>query len=418
MSGTTFSQTLRPFSRGRALTVATTTVAALKRTCQSLFLCCAFLLYLCHPALQAQNRLTGFQGGDINHVFYEGQNNNVYELYYNGRWWGNNPSAGRCLTSFGAPCPLASPKSALTGFYDGSIQHVFYVGTDDHIYELFFANGGWNSRDLMFLTGAASAFYGSALTSFFDRFSIGHIFYVDQNQHVHELYYYNGAWHDGFPDLTVTTSAPLPLPSTALTSFFDVYMVAHVFYLSSDGHVHELYNDGTWHNSNPDLTNTTGAAAALLGGGLTSYFDGFGVEHVFYIGAPNGLVLELYHDGGGWHSNYSLYSLYYPATTQSALTGFFDPNSVQHVFYQSRDGHIRESYNTGNNEWWGSDLIQDAGAPSATSGTSLASYFDTFYSVPHVFYISTSGHVVELYYSGRWWSNDLTSDTKGPPAMP
>jgi len=49
--------------------------------------------------------------------------------------------------------------SPLTGFYDGSNMHVFYIGTDGHVHEEYSGDSGntWGSNDLMALSGATPA---------------------------------------------------------------------------------------------------------------------------------------------------------------------------------------------------------------------------------------------------------------------
>jgi len=93
-------------------------------------------------------------------------------------------------------------------------NHVFYISTpDQHVRELYYANGSWWGNDL---TAATNGPQGLALTSFFDG-SIAHVFYVSYpDDHVRELYY-SGKWWGN--DLTADTNGPAT-SEYSLTSFF------------------------------------------------------------------------------------------------------------------------------------------------------------------------------------------------------
>jgi hypothetical protein len=102
-------------------------------------------------------------------------------------------------------------NTALTSFFDGSVEHVFYVSQpDNHVRELYYAKafffGQWLGNDLTADTNGPQA-NNTALTSFFDG-SVEHVFYISQpDNHVRELYYANGKWWGN--DLTADTNGPL-----------------------------------------------------------------------------------------------------------------------------------------------------------------------------------------------------------------
>jgi hypothetical protein len=74
-----------------------------------------------------------------NHVFYLSTDLHVRELYYNGKWWGNDLTAD-------TNGPAANPE--LTSFFDGSVEHVFYVSDGDHHVREPYYNGKWWGNDL------------------------------------------------------------------------------------------------------------------------------------------------------------------------------------------------------------------------------------------------------------------------------
>jgi hypothetical protein len=333
-------------------------------------------------------------------VFYVSQDGHVRELYYDGAWHGNDLTAN-------TNGPLAG-GSQLTSFFDGAIEHVFYISSgDNHVRELY-NYGGWQGNDLTANTNGPAARAIAGLTSFFDGV-IEHVFYISSGEsHVRELYNYGG-WQGN--DLTADTNGPLAA-SNGLTSFFDGH-IEHVFYRRlTDSHVGELYFNGTWQGN--DLTAATNGPqtdCSSLAYCLASFFDGFN-EHVFYL-SPNGggHVRELY-DNGTWQGNDLTAATSGPAAYESALTGFFD-GSIEHVFYISLlDGHVRQLYNVGSGAWYSNDLTAATNGPT-TNSSPLTSFFDGH--IWHVFYISYSD-VRELYYDGSWHGNDLTTSTNGPGA--
>ena len=411
---------------------ATATLAAGERGHKG-FLLCALLLCLALPALQAQNTFTGFAGGSINHVFYLGNDNHIYEVYYsNGKWWPSD------LTRH-TGAPLAAEQSPLTSWFDNaSVEHVFYLSSDGNIHELFDDSWGWHFNNLTSnpaIYGGPAPTASGSLTSFVDGQGRGSLFYdvpILGASEVRQMTYSSQGYVEIPPGwATFDSSLNYIILSTfgftvwgefnsALTSYIDGSGLYHVSFLTPNGHVQQLYTNAnsTWWVTTPDLTAQTGAPAAALNSSLTSFYDSYGIEHVFFQ-TPNGHIWELYrHWGQGWNtSDLTAGTGSLPAV--GALTSFFDRSTGEHVFYQSADGHIRELHNNG--AWYPSDLTTAAGAPSwgpgTAAATSLTSYIDNFY-IMHVFYRSWSGHVIELYYNGHWWSNDLTQNAGAPLAQP
>ena len=167
----------------------------------------------------------------MNHVSYcSSPDNHVCELYYeNGRWLGNDLTAAT-----NTPPPYTG---AMTSFFDGSIEHVFYISAFDyHVRELYF-DGRWLSTDLTQVTNGPVAWNFAALTGFFAN-GIEHVFYLSDDGHVRELYYDNGRWLGN--DLIAAAALWPPLPYinedyrssySWLTSFF-ANGVEHVFYIN------------------------------------------------------------------------------------------------------------------------------------------------------------------------------------------
>lgn len=76
-------------------------------------------------------------------AFYAGMDLNVYN-------WSNGILMSRA-TLVGASQVMMNPGPAgITGFWDGTYQHVFYIGGDSHVHEFYgIASSGWQTNDLM-----------------------------------------------------------------------------------------------------------------------------------------------------------------------------------------------------------------------------------------------------------------------------
>ncbi len=139
---------------------------------------------------------------------------------------------------------------------DGS-SHLYYIGTDQHVYQLFFGGQGWANQDLTAVSGASVlAASGSALTSFFvenDRTS--HIFYLDVNQHVQQVFFDGAQWIG--QDVTALTNGVSAASGTGLTSYFtDADGTTHVYYIGQNQHVYQLfYNSLQWISQDLVLSN-------------------------------------------------------------------------------------------------------------------------------------------------------------------
>ncbi len=101
--------------------------------------------------------------------------------------------------------PNAAAGSALVGFaWPGdNTEHVFYLGADNHLHELWSkqGTGAWNHDDVtVSAAGAPNAAAGGALTGFvWPGDNTEHVFYLGADNHVHELWLKQGtgAWnHD------------------------------------------------------------------------------------------------------------------------------------------------------------------------------------------------------------------------------
>ncbi len=296
--------------------------------------------------------LAGFRlGTNSKHVFFIGTDNHVYELYFTaGTGWVFND-----LTSL-ARAVRPAATSALDGHrLSDDSKHVFFIGTDSHVHELVIAPGGrWADNDLTALATAVPPTPASALTSYrLISTNSQHVFFIGTDNHVHELFIDGGSWADN--DLTALATAVPPTPASALTGYPLSDDSQHVFFIGTDNHVHELFIDGgSWADN--DLTALATAVPPTPASALTGYPLSDDSQHVFFIGTDNH-VHELSINGGSWADN-DLTALAgaVPPTPGSALTGYPLSTNSKHVFFIGTDNHVHELFLAPGGSWLDNDL--------------------------------------------------------------
>jgi len=264
-------------------------------------------------------------------VFYEGTNSNIYEFYYEGSD-ANNVYTFDDPTSLAGGAPVAASGSALTSFDDAGVMHVFYLGTNNNVYELYWISGTtWHSDDPTSLGGAPVATSGSALTSFIDSSGYMHVLYFS-GQNVHELYWDGGStWHTD--DSTTVAGAPVNASGSALTGFDNTSgsgdTGGHVMYLGTNENVYALSSvtAEVWHYF--DATSSSGGASAASGSKLKSFKDTVtGGVRLYFLGT-NSHVYELYWPSEGSASETDLTAASgsgVTAATGSSLSGVMQAN--------------------------------------------------------------------------------------------
>ncbi len=230
-------------------------------------------------------------------VEYIGTDNHVHQLWYNGLWHTTD------LTVASGAAANADSRSGINTLMNAiaNAMEVHYIGTDHHIYSLFFPLGGggaWHEVDHTTLEGAPLANTGSPLTSAADTIaSTEDLEYVGTDQHIHQLWY-NGLWHNN--DLTVASGAANLASNGGLHTLVNsIANTMEVHYVGTDQHVYALWYNGAWHSA--DLTATTGAPPAIAASSLTSSVDTVGnTVDVEYVGADQH-IHQLWYNGL-WHT--------------------------------------------------------------------------------------------------------------------
>ena len=353
------------------------------------------------PLLAARgSRIDGYATTFNNqqHVNFIGTDNHVHELFYDNVWHHND------LTLLAA-APAVAPGTHIDGYQTefNNQQHVNFIGSDNHVHELYYV-GAWKHNDLTALAGAPAAAPGSAIDGYETVFNQQqHINYLDANGHVHELVYM-GSWKHN--DLTAITGAPAAASGSALDGYETTFnQQQHINYTDANGHVHELVYDNAWHHN--DLTALAGAPPAARGAAMDSYETTFNnQQHVNYLGTDNH-IHELAYIGSWKHNDLTALAGAPAAVPGSAIDGYSTTfNNQQHVNYLDGAGHVHELYYI--SSWKHNDLTQLTNAPAAAPGSSIDGYQTAFNNQQHINFVGADNHIHELFYDNQWHHNDLT----------
>jgi hypothetical protein len=241
--------------------------------------------------------LTSYTSTGAGHsVYYLGADQHIHELNFNGTSWHDGD-----LTIASGAGILPATTTALTAFIasSGGIS-VYYVGTNQHLYELNFNLTRWNNGDLTAAGAGPLALLGTGLSSFMASSGGISVYYVSTNQHLHEMNFNRSVWHDG--DLTAASgTGTIALSSTAVTSFQASSGGISVYYKGTDLHVHEMnFNLTAWHDG--DVTAVTGGTLASNSGGMSSFIAAAtGGISVFYLSGA-GHFDDLNFNGSVWNN--------------------------------------------------------------------------------------------------------------------
>ncbi len=258
-----------------------------------------------YPSYASVSTLTGIvDSSNEMHLYYASANRGVTEVYFvNGRWWQGFPSGNANATG----------GTGMTSLWDGSLEHIYYTGTDGTLWEDYLPGcSGWCNHAL---TGSAStspsgflsatypgvqAVWGAqpsggmrlmarypsgwvgstlsssqtpALSTSSPSISIqGNPFYIGSDQNIYQpdqnttpIQQTSGGPQSELTAVSASTGWTGPLGP--LTGGKDATGNWHLFYIGTDGHVHEYYGNGSATWSTNDLTHTctlyTGNACSL-----------------------------------------------------------------------------------------------------------------------------------------------------------
>jgi hypothetical protein len=235
--------------------------------------------------------LTSFSDAAGEHVFYRDPNTlHLNQLRFAGGVW-SYQDLGVSASGWGP---------STSGYSNGGVERLFYTTSDRHVHMQRSQDGGlsWSDGDLTKGTGGTLAWYSlTAITSFHDS-SGEHVFYVGDNGDLYQLY---GYWY--------TREVCVPTPyfhcylgsflgwvnqdlgirpdyQYQLTSFSDA-MGEHVFYIAYDGvyvwNIHEHFNPS---GGSGWVDNNWGVAKDpfFVQGLMISFSNNILGEQLFYVG--------------------------------------------------------------------------------------------------------------------------------------
>ena len=350
-------------------------------------------------------------GGD--HAYYIATSQHVFQLYWSGQSWVNQD-----LTVASGAATLPAPGSALTSVLVGNSDHVYYVDTNQHVNQLFFNSLNWVWQDLTAAAGATNVSAQKVSLTGFSLNGADHIIYLAGNQHVNHAWWNGSSWSNEDLNALAQPSAVAD-PGTALSSYTDNNGMVHVYYLDVNEHVCQLWWSGqAWVNQ--DWTAASGTSAvATPGSALSSYSAFNGLEFVYYFDS-NHHVNQLWWTGQGWNNQdwTALSNARTVAAAGSSLSSMPGPNNgTQFVHYLDTNRHINELSWTGQT-WTNQDLTALSGTSTlAAAATNLTNLVVT--GGNHIYYIDTQGHINQIYWTGQAWvDQDLTIMGGGPVSAP
>ncbi len=349
-------------------------------------------------------------------VNFIGADNHIYEVFFKDFWKLNDLTAFAVSTG----APDADPDSALSSYTttNDQKQHVNYVSKDGYVHELVF-DGTWTHQNLTVDSlEKSTAQSGSKLVGYQSTINNQqHVIFMDENNHIHELVYDSSVWTDN--DL-MNSGFPIPDRKTPLAAYYTAWNEQqHIIYATLDGDVHELVYASGWKHHDLMIDISPAPEAANRG----TFLDAFGTDfnqqqHINYIGA-DGHIHELFHDGSWQAKDLSkeagaLTPFLLPILT-STLAGYStEYDDRQHVHYISSDGHVHELLFDGS--WQHLDLTKLSKCPvNANTASVLNGYATNFNSQQHVNFLGTDAHLWEIAFAGgNWISTDLTAFALAP----
>ncbi|MFD4432287.1 LGFP repeat-containing protein [Nocardia sp. NPDC058497] len=266
------------------------------------------------------------------------------------QWHHNVPSIGDIEIA-----PGTSPTSWFTP--TDVVQHIAYVGTDQHVHEAFYRYGGDNFWHHNVPSAAdIQVAPGTSPTSWYTPSDdVQHIAYVGTDQQVHEAFYRlsggDGQWHHNVPSIDETAVASGTSPSSWYTPNDNVQ---HIAYVGTDKQVHEAFyrlpdftpelkaaerigrKAANWAEGPPGDRTPLSATREAPGGGYVRKYPAGDIYYEEDSGAKwvCGDILQKYVQAGGSAA------LGFPLNDESSADGGGRFNAFQRgsIYFSSRTG--------------------------------------------------------------------------------
>jgi hypothetical protein len=360
------------------------------------------------------------------HINYIGTDGHVHERFHyatsnpTGNWIHNDLTV---LSGNGIAPVAGSALDAYAGPDFG--QHVNFIGTDGHVHELFIIPGEqWINNDLNQLSKGLLPLSDTPLDGYVDGDGGQHVNFIGTDNHVHELYIVPGGDWVNNDLIHLSGDGVGPRPNSPLDGYMDDEGGQHVNFIGTDGHVHELYTHPHAQWINNDLIQLSGnGIAPSRDSSLCGYLGPDGGQHVNFIGS-DGHVRELYiHPHAQWINNdlIQLSGNGVAPAPNSPLCGYWGSSDTQHVNFIGIDGHAHELYIRPHGQWVNNDLTQLSGNSMIPAPNSALHSYSQPEGTQHVDYIGAyDTHLHELVHSDNQWFNqdfnhlELADELKSP----
>jgi RHS repeat-associated protein len=358
-------------------------------------------LYLA-AAGTAMSSLTMADGSS--HTFYFDTNQHLCHLFWNSAGgWQNQDLTDQ--TESGS----ALIGSSLSAVLFGSAIHVFYQGTNQHIYDMEWTGTAWQNLDLTTL-GGATAISGTKLSAVVFGVNSPTLFYEGTNQHFYIVYWAASASVWANADMSsITGQTTLMATNSSVSSGF-YGSGFYGFYLGTNQHLITIYWSGSaW--ATADVTTLSGGALATVGSALTTLSIGAGSTPMmtFYEG-PSQHVYSIYWTTSSVWQTLDFTSFSGATNVAAAATAFTNSSPSIHAFYFGSNQHL-DDINWNGSAWVNSDLTSLSGATvTGATGSALSSHGTSAGNTYHVFTTGVDQHIYDTYYTpspAGWHNADL-----------
>lgn len=191
----------------------------------------------CVPAMQGSALSSHFDTvANADEVFYQLPDQRIINLWWDGTWHATDVTTA-------AGSPLGAAGTSLSSHVNtvADVTEVFFIDTNGHLVSLWWQPYQWQTSDLTVITGAPLPSAGSQIVGYMNTLDgLDEVFYIGADQHIYQLWWSNWSWH--FTDLTAIAGGPVAANGSSLNSHFNtVANTDQLYYIGTDQHIHLLW---------------------------------------------------------------------------------------------------------------------------------------------------------------------------------
>lgn len=286
-----------------------------------------------------------FNNDTQHHNLYRDVNDNLSDIYYikDAQWHYQN------LNQLAPQAPLvkSNPFSIIFNGNGVSEHHNLYLDTNNHLSDIYYIKDAqWHYQDLHQLQPQAPLANSAPAAVVFKESQ--HNVYLDINNHLSDIYYVKGSgWH--YEDLhQLKAQAPLAKTKPSCVAFIGTQW--HSVYLDENNHLSDIYyGEGTGWNYQDLHSLVTGAPNATT----EAFSMVVGNQHHNYYVDINGHLSDIYYEvSSGWHyRDLNQLQPEAPITQSVPCAIYFDLFEQEHILYEDVNNNISDIYYTQNRGW-------------------------------------------------------------------